>query len=99
MLLEKVANEMDPNLIIIRLGDSLEKQKLLEKSAPISSVKDQDMFAVSFRRANFEKKRDAQAFSKLNRDTKQEFFVTFESQLEKEQAAFNTKFEEVFFKG
>ena len=41
MLVEKVANEMDPNLIFIRLGgDSLTKEKLLEKNSPISSVQD-----------------------------------------------------------
>lgn len=54
MLIEKFANEMDPNLIIVRLGDSLDKTKLLEElSAPISSVKDQDTFAVSFKRGTF----------------------------------------------
>ena len=41
MLLEKVANEMDPNLIFIRLGgESLTKEKLLEKNSPIGTVQD-----------------------------------------------------------
>ena len=41
MLVEKVANEMDPNLIFIRFGgDSLTKEKLLEKNSPIGTVQD-----------------------------------------------------------
>ena len=38
MLTETVANEMDPNLIIIRLGPPMKKTKLMERSSPISSV-------------------------------------------------------------
>jgi len=59
MLLETVANEMDPNLIIIRLGAHMDKTKLLEKNTPISSVRNADIFSVSFRRGTFAKKRDA----------------------------------------
>ena len=51
MLFEKRANEMDPNLILIRLGNPLTKDNLLDKSAPISTVKDQETFSVSYRRA------------------------------------------------
>ena len=70
LLMEKVANEMDPDLVLIRLGSAIDKSQLTDKSAPISNVKDQDTFSVSFHRTNFEKKREAQAFSKLSGGTK-----------------------------
>ena len=74
MLHETVANEMDPNLIVIRLGPALSKERMSDKSAPVNSVNDGDIFAVSFHRDNFNKKRDAQMFSRLNRDTCKDFF-------------------------
>lgn len=98
MLLEKVANEMDPNLILIRLGNAMEKEKLLEKSTPISTVQDQDTFIVSFRRAAFEKKRDAQAFTRLNQDSKASYFTTLEEDLDLAQKAFDLRFDQVFLK-
>ena len=74
MLHETVANEMDPNLIVIRLGPALSKEKMSDRSAPVNSVNDGDVFAVSFHHDNFNKKRDAQMFSRLNRDTCKDFF-------------------------
>ena len=59
MLHETVANELDPNLIVIRLGPTLSKERMSDKSSPVNSVNDGDTFAVSFHRNDFSKKRDA----------------------------------------
>ena len=59
MLHETVANEMDPNLIVIRLGPPLSKERMSDKSAPVNSVNDGETFALSFHRNDFSKKRDA----------------------------------------
>lgn len=99
MLHEIVANEMDPNLVLIRLGHALDKDlQSLDKSSPISSVQHGDTFGVSFRRASFEKKRDAQNFSRLNRDSKHAFFEHLASALDKAQLAFDERFASVFLK-
>ena len=89
MLFEKRANEMDPNLILIRLGNPLTKDNLLDKSAPISTVQDQETFSVSYRRAQYEKKRDAQIFTRLNRETNSAYFATLDQELELAQKAFD----------
>ena len=96
MLFEKRANEMDPNLILIRLGNPLTKDNLLDKSAPISTVQDQEIFSVSYRRARYEKKRDAHNYTKLNRETNSAYFSTLDQELELAQKSFDEKFEAIF---
>lgn len=83
MLHETVANEMDPNLVLIRLGPTIDKTKLLDKSIIIGTVAHGDTFSVSFARANFEKKRDAMALTRLNRETKETYFRQLDSDLER----------------
>ena len=62
---------MDPNIIVIRLGADLIGD--VEGSGPLASVKSGDVFAVSFKRANFGHKRDALSHFTLNRDTSEVF--------------------------
>ena len=87
---------MDPNLILIRLGNPLTKDNLLDKSAPISTVQDQEIFSVSYRRARYEKKRDAHNYTKLNRETNSAYFSTLDQELELAQKSFDEKFEAIF---
>ena len=63
---------MDPSIIIIRLGAELIGE--IEGSGPLGSVSDGDTFAVNFKRANFDHKRDAMNYSELNRDTAEQFY-------------------------
>ena len=86
MLNETVANEMDPDLIIVRLG----KPIVAEKSQPISSVKDGDAYTVSFHRGDFAKKREAQSYARLN--------IDFDKAVEKAEETFNDRFQKVFLK-
>ena len=94
--MEKVANEMDPDLVLIRLGSAIDKSQLTDKSAPISNVKDQDTFSVSFHRTNFEKKREAQAFSKLSGGTKTQYFENLDQNIQQAQEKFDEKFKKIF---
>ena len=96
LLMEKVANEMDPDLVLIRLGSAIDKSQLTDKSAPISNVKDQDTFSVSFHRTNFEKKREAQAFSKLSGGTKTQYFENLDQNIQQAQEKFDEKFKKIF---
>ena len=65
-------NEMDPNIVIIRLGADLDGN--MQGSGPLGSVHDGDVFSVNFKRANFEHKRDAIQFSGLNRGNTDQFY-------------------------
>ena len=58
---------MDPNIVIIRLGGGLEGDIL--GSGPLGSVQDGDVFAVNYKRGNYEHKRDAVQYTTLSRDT------------------------------
>jgi len=58
MLEETVANEMDPDLIIMRLGQPTTVSEE-NKSEPISSTKDGETYHLSFHRSDFAKKREA----------------------------------------
>lgn len=98
MLVETVANEMDPNLIVLRLGKHMSKEDLLDKSLSIGSVSHGDTFGVSFRRANFGTKREAQSFTRLNRDTKKDQFQSIAQKITSASTSFDQKFKDTFFK-
>lgn len=93
-LTEKAANEMDANIIILRLGGDLIGE--VEGSGPLSSVSDGDAFIVNYKRASFENKRDATSFSSLNRDTSETFHSQLVADINEQQLKFDTKFGEVF---
>ena len=63
---------MDPNIVVIRLGADMAGD--IHGSVPLGSVQDGDVFAVNFKRANFDHKRDAVQYAVLNRDTSQQFY-------------------------
>ena len=96
MIHETAANEMDPNLVLVRLGPTIDKTKLLDKSTIIGTVAHGDTFSVSFARANFEKKRDAMALTRLNRETKDAYFAKFAADLKSAESNFTKRFETVF---
>ena len=71
---------MDPNIIVLRLGADVVGD--VEGSGPLTSVTSGDVFAVSFKRANFSHKRDALSHSTLNRDTSETFGVKLSEDIE-----------------
>jgi len=79
LLIEATATEMDPNLLLIRLGKPLTKEQMSQKSSSIGTLSHGDTFGVSYRRADFAKKREAQAFARLNEETKHDFFALMNS--------------------
>ena len=59
-------------------------------------VLDHDTFSVSFHRANFEKKREAQAFGKLSGETKTQYFENLDQNIQQAQEKFDEKFKKIF---
>ena len=81
---------MDPNIIIIRLGAELIGE--IDGSGPLSSVTNGDTFAVNFKRADFDHKRDAMNHSELNRDTAEQFYQSMMRDIAKKQQEFDQRF-------
>ena len=83
-------------MILVRLGPTIDKAKLADKSTIISSVGNGDTFSVAFTRDNFEKKRDALALNRLGKDKKVDYFAKLRDDLAQAERKFDGRFEAVF---
>ena len=91
LLKQTVANEMDPNLVLIRLGDTSQIASETKSSTPITSVQSGDSFFISFHRADYEKKREAQNYSRAGS------FEDFDNAVKIAEEEFDKRFRSIFF--
>jgi len=88
-LTESIANEMDPNIILLRLNSLTPNS---EDSKSISSVSDGEKFMVSFTKKTFNRKREATNLRQIQEESLQ----TFEEKVRVKDEQFRQEISEKF---